>query len=159
MGSRDKLEAAVELERSFVSQDKQESERLNSKNAVEEYIYEIRSKIHEELEAFVTEEERSKFSMQLEDAENWLYEDGEVDRPQGKGRPDQTKESRVRDPAEGARGSGQVAAAGHESPRFVQGGRGEVQPHRQGGNGEGREACWREAGVAGQEHPAPSRPQ
>ena len=80
--SRDKLEAAVELERSFVSQDKQESERLNSKNAVEEYIYEIRSKIHEELEAFVTEEERSKFSMQLEDAENWLYEDGEdVDKP------------------------------------------------------------------------------
>jgi len=80
--SRDKLEAAVELERSFVSQDKQESERLNSKNAVEEYIYEIRSKIHDELEAFVTEEERSKFSMQLEDAENWLYEDGEdVDKP------------------------------------------------------------------------------
>ena len=80
--SRDKLESAVELERSFVSQDKQESERLNSKNAVEEYIYEIRSKIHEELEAFVTEEERSKFSMQLEDAENWLYEDGEdVDKP------------------------------------------------------------------------------
>jgi len=80
--SRDKLESAVELERSFVSQDKQESERLNSKNAVEEYIYEIRSKINEELEAFVTEEERSKFSMQLEDAENWLYEDGEdVDKP------------------------------------------------------------------------------
>jgi len=80
--SRDKLESAVELEKSFVSQDKQESERINSKNAVEEYIYEIRSKINEELEAFVTEEERSKFSMQLEDAENWLYEDGEdVDKP------------------------------------------------------------------------------
>jgi len=80
--SRDKLESAVELEKSFVSQDKQESERLNSKNAVEEYIYEIRSKIHEELEDFVTEDERSKFSMQLEDAENWLYEDGEdVDKP------------------------------------------------------------------------------
>ncbi len=80
--SRDKLEAAVELEKGYVAQDKQEADRLNAKNAVEEYIYDIRSKIHDELENFVTEEDRTQFSMQLEDAENWLYEDGEdVDKP------------------------------------------------------------------------------
>ena len=50
-----------------------------------------------ELEDYVTEDERSQFSLQLEDAENWLYEDGEeVDKPvyvakltdlKGKGEP------------------------------------------------------------------------
>merc|ERR1712106_725759 len=42
-----------------------------------EYIYEIRGKLCEELEDFMVEEDRNKFSLELEDAENWLYEDGE----------------------------------------------------------------------------------
>jgi heat shock protein 4 len=75
--SRDKLEAAAALEKGFVAQDRNESERINSKNSVEEYIYDIRSKIHDELEEFITEEDRSQFSLQLEDAENWLYDEGE----------------------------------------------------------------------------------
>ena len=75
--SRDKLEAAINKEKGFVAADLQESERLNSKNSVEEYLYDIRAKIHDELESFIKEEDRSKFSMELEDAENWLYEDGE----------------------------------------------------------------------------------
>jgi molecular chaperone DnaK (HSP70) len=80
--SRDKLEVAYALEQSYVAQDRNESERINSKNSVEEYIYDIRSKIHDELEEYITEDDRSQFSRQLEDAENWLYEDGEeVDKP------------------------------------------------------------------------------
>lgn len=75
--SRDKLELATDLEKTFVAQDNQEAERLNAKNTVEEYIYDIRSKIHEEFADFIAEEDRSQFVNELESAENWLYEDGE----------------------------------------------------------------------------------
>lgn len=46
-------------------------------NAVEEYVYEIRGRIHEELEQFISESDKDKFVIQLEDTENWLYEEGE----------------------------------------------------------------------------------
>jgi len=59
------------------NQDKAEADRLVAKNNVEEYIYDIRGKLCEELEEFMLEEDRNKFSLELEDAENWLYEDGE----------------------------------------------------------------------------------
>ncbi|TRY71201.1 hypothetical protein TCAL_10670 [Tigriopus californicus] len=75
--SRDKLELATDLEKTFVAQDTQEGERLNAKNTVEEYIYDIRSKIHDELADFIAEEDRAQFVNDLEAAENWLYEDGE----------------------------------------------------------------------------------
>lgn len=75
--SRDKMEVAVALERDFVAQDALECDRINNKNAVEEYVYDIRSKIFEELADFISEDDRSAFSLELEDAENWLYEEGE----------------------------------------------------------------------------------
>ena len=59
------------------NQDRAEAERLTAKNSVEEYIYDIRGKLCEELEEFMLEEDRNKYSLELEDAENWLYEDGE----------------------------------------------------------------------------------
>jgi len=37
----------------------------------------IRGKLCEELEEFMLEDDRNKYSLELEDAENWLYEDGE----------------------------------------------------------------------------------
>lgn len=40
-------------------------------------MYDIRGKIHEELEQFISEAARDKLSVQLEDTENWLYEEGE----------------------------------------------------------------------------------
>merc|ERR1719411_1879622 len=65
------------------NQDKAEADRLVAKNNVEEYIYDIRGKLCEELEEFMLEEDRNKYSMELEDAENWLYEDGEfVEKPE-----------------------------------------------------------------------------
>ena len=67
--------ASEEME--MAKQDKNEADRLTAKNSVEEYIYEIRGKLCEELEDFMLEEDRNKFSLELEDAENWLYEDGE----------------------------------------------------------------------------------
>jgi len=75
--SQEKLQTAVQEEMSMANQDKNEADRLTAKNSVEEYIYDIRGKLCEELEEFMVEEERNKFQMELEDAENWLYEDGE----------------------------------------------------------------------------------
>jgi len=75
--SRDKMEAAVNEEVRMNNQDQQEADRLVAKNAVEEYIYDIRGKICDELEEFILEDDRNSFSLQLEDLENWLYEDGE----------------------------------------------------------------------------------
>ena len=43
--------------------DKDEAERLNCKNNVEEYIYEIRGKICDELEDFMLEDDRNRFNL------------------------------------------------------------------------------------------------
>lgn len=75
--SNERLQEMTTEEMNLAKQDKSEADRLTAKNSVEEYIYEIRGKICDELEDFMLEEDRSKFTLELEDAENWLYEDGE----------------------------------------------------------------------------------
>jgi len=75
--NHEKMQVATTEEMEMARQDKGEADRLTAKNSVEEYIYEIRGKLCEELEDFMVEEDRNKFSLELEDAENWLYEDGE----------------------------------------------------------------------------------
>lgn len=68
-----------ELEMKMIANDRQEKERIDARNALEEFVYEVRGKIQEdgELSAYVEADEASKISLQLEDIENWLYEDGE----------------------------------------------------------------------------------
>ncbi|GFN85022.1 heat shock protein 105 kda, partial [Plakobranchus ocellatus] len=61
----------------MVMQDRLEKERADAKNAVEEYVYEMRDKLYNAYEKFILEDDRSSFSLKLEDTENWLYEDGE----------------------------------------------------------------------------------
>uniref|UniRef100_A0A2K6M912 Heat shock 70 kDa protein 4 n=1 Tax=Rhinopithecus bieti TaxID=61621 RepID=A0A2K6M912_RHIBE len=61
----------------MIMQDKLEKERNDAKNAVEEYVYEMRDKLSGEYEKFVSEDDRNSFTLKLEDTENWLYEDGE----------------------------------------------------------------------------------
>ncbi|XP_054611871.1 heat shock 70 kDa protein 4a [Dunckerocampus dactyliophorus] len=75
--SSDVLNAFVENEGKMIMQDKLEKERNDSKNNVEEYVYEMRDKLYGSLEKFVNEADRDAFSLKLEDTETWLYEDGE----------------------------------------------------------------------------------
>uniref|UniRef100_A0A671TU39 Heat shock protein 4a n=1 Tax=Sparus aurata TaxID=8175 RepID=A0A671TU39_SPAAU len=75
--STDVLNTCVENEGKMIMQDKLEKERNDAKNNVEEYVYEMRDKLHGVLEKFVNEADRDTFSLKLEDTENWLYEDGE----------------------------------------------------------------------------------
>ncbi|XP_054648743.1 heat shock 70 kDa protein 4b [Dunckerocampus dactyliophorus] len=73
----DMLNLFVENEGKMIMQDKLEKERNDAKNNVEEYVYEMRDKLHGMLEKFVGEAERDALSVKLGDTENWLYEDGE----------------------------------------------------------------------------------
>uniref|UniRef100_A0A671SWL1 Heat shock 70 kDa protein 4-like n=1 Tax=Sinocyclocheilus anshuiensis TaxID=1608454 RepID=A0A671SWL1_9TELE len=63
----------------MIMQDKLEKERNDAKNYVEEYVYEMRDKLHGVLENFqcLSMQDRDSFSLKLEDTENWLYEEGE----------------------------------------------------------------------------------
>ncbi|KAH9513967.1 Heat shock 105kDa 110kDa protein 1 [Bulinus truncatus] len=75
--SKDQLNLLMEKENHMVMQDRLEKERADSKNAVEEYVYEMREKLFSTYENYITEDDRNQFSLKLEDTENWLYEDGE----------------------------------------------------------------------------------
>jgi heat shock protein 110kDa len=64
----------------MISNDRREKERLDARNALEEYVYEIRGKIQEggNLYEYVDDQNRESISRELDDTENWLYEDGET---------------------------------------------------------------------------------
>jgi len=76
--SRESLETLATVEASLANQDKTEAERLDVKNAVEEYIYEIRDKVcGGELEDYIKESDRESYSRMLTNYEEWLYDEGE----------------------------------------------------------------------------------
>ncbi|XP_054709776.1 97 kDa heat shock protein-like [Uloborus diversus] len=75
--SRNELNDFIEKEAKMIMQDKMEKEKADAKNAVEEYVYEMRGKLCEELEKFISDEAREKFKLFLEETESWLYDEGE----------------------------------------------------------------------------------
>ncbi|XP_046904076.1 heat shock 70 kDa protein 4L [Hypomesus transpacificus] len=74
---RDMLNDFVEFEGQMIVQDKLEKERNDAKNAVEEYVYDLRDKLCSIYEKYISEEDSSRLTLMLEDMENWLYEEGE----------------------------------------------------------------------------------
>ncbi|CAL8272823.1 unnamed protein product [Merluccius merluccius] len=75
--NKDILNDFVEYEGQMIVQDKLEKERNDAKNAVEEYLYDLRNKLCGVYEKYITEEDGSQLTLMLEDTENWLYEEGE----------------------------------------------------------------------------------
>lgn len=69
----------TEQEFKMIASDKQEKERADSRNALEEYVYDLRNKVssEEELGQYLLEADREQLVRLLDDMENWLYEDGE----------------------------------------------------------------------------------
>lgn len=69
----------TEQEFKMIASDKQEKERADSRNAFEEYVYELRGKVSsdDELGPYILESDRDQLVRQLDDMENWLYEEGE----------------------------------------------------------------------------------
>ncbi|XP_061551478.1 heat shock 70 kDa protein 4L [Phycodurus eques] len=67
----------VQFERQMIVQDKQVKEANDAKNAVEEYVYDLRNKLCGIYEKYITQEDSNRLTLLLEDTENWLYEEGE----------------------------------------------------------------------------------
>lgn len=57
----------------MIMQDKKEKERSEAKNLVEEYVYDVRDKLSNEYEQFITEENKTSFMKVLDETESWLY--------------------------------------------------------------------------------------
>ncbi|EGV65917.1 heat shock protein 70 [Yamadazyma tenuis ATCC 10573] len=66
----------TEKENSMVMEDKLVAETEDRKNALEEYIYELRGKLEEQYKDFASEQEKEKLTGLLLKAEDWLYDDG-----------------------------------------------------------------------------------
>ncbi|XP_075240557.1 heat shock protein 105 kDa-like [Convolutriloba macropyga] len=54
-----------------------EKEKADSKNALEEYMFDLRRQLDEELSPFIKESDAEKLKSTLYNVEDWLYEDGE----------------------------------------------------------------------------------
>ncbi|XP_045478731.1 heat shock 70 kDa protein 4 isoform X2 [Harmonia axyridis] len=77
--SQVELNQYTEQECKMIAADRQEKERADARNALEEYVYELRGKLSSdgELCEFVAENDRVNLVQQLDHMENWLYEEGE----------------------------------------------------------------------------------
>lgn len=75
--SESELNKYIEIENELLAQDKLIDDTEHSKNALEEYIYSLRSKLDSRYSQIVSSDERTMLSDLLEKTENWLYEEGE----------------------------------------------------------------------------------
>lgn len=66
-----------EREFNMAMTDRVVSETEDKKNALEEYIYEVRGKLDDEWAPYVDDAQREKLNSLLMDTEDWLYGDGE----------------------------------------------------------------------------------
>lgn len=75
--SPEQRDLLLEAESKMAAEDKLVADTEDRKNALEEYIYDIRDKVEGPLAEFASEEEKEKlFNMAME-TEDWLYGDGE----------------------------------------------------------------------------------
>ena len=59
------------------SKDKEERDKSDARNNLEELVYAIRDRLYAQYEGFVQENEKSNLSKQCDEIEDWLYGDGE----------------------------------------------------------------------------------
>jgi len=71
------LQDAWERENSMIATDKLIKDRLNAKNAVEEYVYDMRDKMYGHLSKFISEANKEVYMAELSKTEDWLYDEGE----------------------------------------------------------------------------------
>ena len=73
------LTVLTEREAELQSQDKRERDRLDSKNALEEFVLSIRGRVNDsdDLEPFIEGNVRDELVQLADNLENWLYDEGE----------------------------------------------------------------------------------
>ncbi|ODV93580.1 hypothetical protein PACTADRAFT_4483 [Pachysolen tannophilus NRRL Y-2460] len=70
------LSEYIEKENSLSQEDKLVADTEDRKNALEEYIYELRGKLDDHYKEFASEDEKAKLQEMLLKAEDWLYDEG-----------------------------------------------------------------------------------
>ncbi|CAN6173292.1 unnamed protein product [Urochloa humidicola] len=75
--SKQELLEAQEQEQQLAYQDKLMERTKDSKNALESYVYDTRNKLSERYRSFATDSEREEISANLQQTEEWLYEEGD----------------------------------------------------------------------------------
>ncbi|KAG2616768.1 hypothetical protein PVAP13_3NG176682 [Panicum virgatum] len=73
-GAQDPEEKSVPME---TDAKVEPSKKKEKKNAVEAYVYDMRNKLYDKYNDFVTPEEKEALIARLQEVEDWLYEDGE----------------------------------------------------------------------------------
>lgn len=63
----------------MIENDEKEKKRVDARNSLEEYVYDMRDKLSEEgaLSSYIENNQRQNIVQQLNNLENWLYEEGE----------------------------------------------------------------------------------
>ncbi|CAH1423788.1 unnamed protein product [Lactuca virosa] len=75
--TRAELIEAQETERMLANQDIYVEQTKEKKNTLESFVYDTREKLLSTHRSFATEEEREGISKNLQETEDWLYEDGD----------------------------------------------------------------------------------
>ncbi|CAG5086615.1 Oidioi.mRNA.OKI2018_I69.PAR.g11284.t1.cds [Oikopleura dioica] len=71
------LNKYLEIECELRSKDKEERDKSDARNALEELGYAIRDRLYARYDGYVQEEEKSNLSKTCDELEDWLYGDGE----------------------------------------------------------------------------------
>jgi len=71
------VDRLMEAEGQMMAADRLEKDRQDCKNAVEEYVYDLRSRLSDDLAEYERAEVKQAVNATLDATENWLYEDGE----------------------------------------------------------------------------------
>ncbi|CAF1083675.1 unnamed protein product [Rotaria sordida] len=75
--NKKEIDRLIEQEHEMIAQDKKEKERSDAKNAVEEYVYDMRGKLDSgPLEKYADDNIRQQLLNDLQKAEDWLYDEG-----------------------------------------------------------------------------------
>ncbi|CAH2355071.1 heat shock protein homolog Sse1p [[Candida] railenensis] len=74
--SEEERQELFEKENAMIMEDKLVADTEDRKNALEEYIYELRGKLDEQYKDFASDDEKSRLTEKLAKAEEWLYDDG-----------------------------------------------------------------------------------
>lgn len=75
--SQKQLQEQIELENSMIMEDKLVADTEDRKNALEEYIYEMRGKLEDIYADFASDAEKANLREKMEKIEDWLYGAGE----------------------------------------------------------------------------------
>ncbi|UYV83009.1 HSPA4L [Cordylochernes scorpioides] len=74
--SKHEMENFVRAEAEMTNQDNLEKEKMDAKNSLEEYVYEIRDLLSGRLKDFTGAKDRAILEAKLADLQSWLYQEG-----------------------------------------------------------------------------------